>query len=178
MKGSITYLGCTQQVQNMKCLPGFESRVFRFLSFLTFICLVISPERNTSRRHDFMWSCNRLNAEAFRNVERTIVGWVTLCDITSCFSSWMFHLLGFLYPLYTCVWEFPVMLSAILATASGSPSPFLFSALLCCFKSDIAVILFNIFYHALKISQSPPLPTCTMPCDSLCRLHLLTCKCV
>lgn len=174
MKGSITYLGCAQQVQKMKYLPGFESRVFRFLSFLTFICLVISPERNRSRRHNFMWSCNRLNTEAFWNVERTIV----MCDITSRFSSSMFHVLCFLYRLYTCVWEFPIMLSAVFATASGSPSPFLFSAFLCCFKSDIAVILFNIFYHALKISQSPPLPTCTMPCDSLCRLHLLTCKCV
>lgn len=123
MKGSIPYLGCAQQVQNMKCLPGFESRVFRFLSFLTFICLVISPERNRSRRQDFMRSCNRLNAEAFQNVER-IVRWVALCDITICFSSWMFHILGFLYPLYTCVWEFPIMLSAIFTTASGSPTPF------------------------------------------------------
>lgn len=29
--------------------PGLESSVFRFLSFLTFICLVISPEEHTSR---------------------------------------------------------------------------------------------------------------------------------
>ena len=33
-------------INSMKYLPGLESRVLRFFSFLTFICLAISPERN------------------------------------------------------------------------------------------------------------------------------------
>lgn len=33
-------------MESMKHLPGLESRVLRFFSFLTFICFAISPERN------------------------------------------------------------------------------------------------------------------------------------